>query len=64
MLIFHLMGTVNNVEILTLAVTIGVAVIGWIFALWFQRNNMKRQHKVQIKYDIYEYSQKRYRTIL
>ncbi|MDP3697364.1 MAG: hypothetical protein Q8R55_05090 [Candidatus Taylorbacteria bacterium] len=44
----------NNVDILTLSVTIGVAVVGWLIALWLQRNNVKHQHRVQIKYDIYK----------
>lgn len=44
----------NQVDILTLSVTIGVAVGGWLTALLLQRNNVKHQHRVQIKYDIYK----------
>lgn len=46
--------TSNNVNIFTLLVTIGVAVVGWSIAFWLQRNNVKHQHRVQIKYDIYK----------
>lgn len=48
------METANNVDILTLSVTIGVTIVGWMIALLLQRNNVKHQHRVQIKYDIYK----------
>ncbi len=38
----------------TLIATIAVAVIGWIIAIILQRKNLKNQHKIQIKYDIYK----------
>ena len=44
----------SDVDNLTLAVTILVAVVGWLFALWLQRNNAKHEHKIQVRYDIYK----------
>jgi len=36
------------------SITIFVAIIGWIIALLFQRNNAKHQHKIQVQHDIYK----------
>ncbi len=44
----------TEIEKTTLIATILVAVIGWIFALWLQSRNIKRQHQVDIRYDIYK----------
>ncbi len=44
----------GNLDTLTLAVTILLAVIGWIFALWLQQKGTKQQHKIQIRYEIYK----------
>jgi len=42
-----------NIDLYTLIATIATAVIGWLVALWLQGKNIKQQHKIQIKYDIY-----------
>lgn len=44
----------SDVDHLTLAVTILLTVVGWLFALWLQRNNAKHEHKIQVRYDIYK----------
>ena len=44
----------TNITDYTLIVTITVAVVGWIIAIVLQRKNLKDQHKIQIKYDIYK----------
>ncbi len=44
----------SDIDYLALAVTILLAVVGWLFALWLQRNNAKHEHKIQIRYDIYK----------
>jgi len=38
----------------TTGVAIAIAVIGWLIALLLQRRNIKQQHKVQIRYEIYK----------
>ncbi|NCB20651.1 MAG: hypothetical protein EOM88_01850 [Clostridia bacterium] len=43
----------NNMDY-TLVVTIFVAVLGWIVAIVLQHRNIRNQHKVQIRYDIYK----------
>lgn len=43
----------NNMDY-TLVVTIFVAVLGWIIAIVLQHRNIRNQHKVQIRYDIYK----------
>ena len=48
------MENVVHIDILTLLTSIGATITGWIFALLLQRNNIKSQHRVQIKYDIYK----------
>lgn len=35
-------------------VTILLAIIGWLVALWLQKNNAKHEHKIQVRYDIYK----------
>lgn len=52
--ITKLQNLLSNVDNLTLAVTILLAVIGWLVALWLQRNNAKHEHKIQVRYDIYK----------
>lgn len=44
----------SNIDYLTLIFTAGLAVAGWIFALWLQRNNIKHQHQIQVRYEIYK----------
>ncbi|MFA6428174.1 MAG: hypothetical protein WCW02_01355 [Candidatus Buchananbacteria bacterium] len=43
-----------DINLYTFIATIAIAVLGWIFALWLQGKNIKQQHKIQIKYDIYK----------
>jgi len=43
----------NNIDIYTLSATIAIAVLGWLVALWQQGRNIKQQHKVEVKYEIY-----------
>lgn len=43
-----------NIDFYTLLATISVTIIGWLVALWTQNRNIKQQHKIQIKYDIYK----------
>ena len=44
----------TNLDIYTLLATICLAILGWIVALALQRKNIRDQHKIQIKYDIYK----------
>jgi hypothetical protein len=44
----------SNIDKLTLAVTILLAIIGWLVALWLQRSNARHEHKIQVWYDIYK----------
>jgi len=44
----------KNIDTLTLAVTILLAVIGWLIALWIQQRGTKQQHKIQVRYEIYK----------
>jgi len=44
----------STVDFYTLSTTIAIAIVGWLFALWLQRENIKHQHKVEIRYDIYK----------
>ena len=46
--------TLANTDLLTLSITIVIAIVGWIVALLLQRHNTKEQHKIQIRYDIYK----------
>lgn len=46
--------TLANTDLITLSVTIVIAIAGWIIALLLQRHNTKEQHKIQIRYDIYK----------
>lgn len=41
-------------EILTISVTIAIAVLGWLISLFLQRKNLKDQHRIQVRYDIYK----------
>jgi hypothetical protein len=41
-------------EFYTLLITIAVSVAGWVIALLLQGRNIKHQHKVQVRYDIYK----------
>ncbi len=41
-------------EILTISVTIAIAVLGWLISLFLQRKNIKDQHRIQVRYDIYK----------
>ena len=50
----YLKNILTNINLLTLAVTVVIAIVGWIFALILQHRNIKHQHKVQIRYDIYK----------
>lgn len=43
-----------NFDILTLVITILIAVFGWIIALFLQYRNIRQQYRVQIWYDIYK----------
>lgn len=53
--------TINdNVDLLTIAVTIIIAILGWFVTLILQRSNIKMQHKVNIQYDIYKQFTKLY----
>lgn len=49
-----LQNLLSNIDNLTLAATILLAVIGWLVALWLQRNNARHEHKIQVRYDIYK----------
>ncbi len=49
----YLNDIINNIDKLTITITIAVAVIGWIFALFLQGRNIKHQQKATIRYDIY-----------
>ncbi|MEK7641423.1 MAG: hypothetical protein AAB365_00330 [Patescibacteria group bacterium] len=44
----------ENIDTLTLTVTILLAIIGWIFALLIQQWGTKQQHKIQVRYEIYK----------
>ncbi len=52
--IAKLQNLLSNIDSLTLVVAILLAVIGWLVALWLQRNNAKHEHKIQVRYDIYK----------
>lgn len=45
---------IENTDLLTIAITIAIALVGWIFSLYLQGKNIKHQHKVKIRYDIYK----------
>lgn len=49
----YLNGIINNIDKLTIIITIVVAIVGWIFALFMQGRNIKHQQKATIRYDIY-----------
>lgn len=49
-----IMTLLQNIDTLTLVVTIIIAVIGWIFALLIQQWGTKQQHKIQVRYEIYK----------
>jgi hypothetical protein len=44
----------HNIDFLTLVATIVIALIGWIVALALQRWNIKKEHQVEVRYDIYK----------
>ncbi len=44
----------QNADFLTIAVTVAIAILGWLVALWLQNKNIKEQHKIQIRYEIYK----------
>lgn len=46
----YIKSTSQNLDTLTLV----IAVLGWIFALWLQQRGAKQQHKIQIRYEIYK----------
>lgn len=44
----------DTLDILTISVTIIIAILGWLISLFLQRKNLKDQHRIQVKYDIYK----------
>jgi low affinity Fe/Cu permease len=44
----------ETIDIFTVSITIGIAVFGWLISLLLQRKNLKDQHRIQVKYDIYK----------
>ena len=44
----------QGADFLTIALTVFIAIIGWLVALWLQNKNIKQQHKIQIRYEIYK----------
>jgi hypothetical protein len=54
---------ISNTDSLTIAITIVIAIFGWIFSLILQRWNVGHQHRVQIRYDIYKHFIKLHKDI-
>ena len=47
-------GLLQNIDVLTLVSTIAIAVIGWVVALLLQRWNIRKEHQVEVRHDIYK----------